>query len=193
MRHNRFFQATALTIALSVALATPVLAGGGSCCQGNPNCQVMPCCQQREALTADGVVGQFIQAMFAGTLPKIKLTRPELESKLANRGWAGIELQRNAESGQIEVVRVVVDSPAARAGLRAGDVLLALAGIELLEGNEAALDVVRSAMTPGNRVTYTIERDGEPQRIAVRLAQIPKTILAKWIDLELAGEEPEIA
>jgi hypothetical protein len=69
----------------------------------------------------------------------------------------------------VKVAQVLEGSPAAAAGLRAGDVLVALAGtaIEDLRGFSTALEQHR----PGDRVTVTIQRDGQELKLEATLAE----------------------
>jgi membrane-associated protease RseP (regulator of RpoE activity) len=67
------------------------------------------------------------------------------------------------------VGRVVEDSPAAKAGLRVGDVLLTFRG-ELIEGREHFYRLLR-ASSPGRMVTLGISRDGGKQDVHVALAE----------------------
>jgi len=103
-------------------------------------------------------------------------------SKLKNSGWVGIEYEPfgDADSGYT-VTKVVPTSPAERAGLRVGDVLIALNGVRLGKSNEAALSKARKEWKPGQSVTYTIRREGADQDLALTLAPMPADVMARWI------------
>ena len=63
------------------------------------------------------------------------------------------------------------DSPAAKAGLRAGDVINQVNGITL--NNPAALKSTLTGLKPGNKVTLNLLRNGQAQTIEVTLGESP--------------------
>lgn len=96
------------------------------------------------------------------------------------KGWLGVEL--NYPEGEVpEIVRVLPDSPAAKAGLREGDYLLAFNGVRYATATETALAEARKALVPGNRFEVTIERDGRERVLEVTAANVPQSVLAQWI------------
>jgi C-terminal processing protease CtpA/Prc len=111
----------------------------------------------------------------------------KMAAKLKERGWIGIEIDKDEQSGAMTVVKVEEDSPAMEGGFREGDVLKALNGIDFSEDNEAKLQKAWAAMKVGNEVTYTVDRQGcchikgGRTEVAVVLAPIPEEIMAKWI------------
>ncbi|CDH44549.1 DegQ family serine endoprotease [Candidatus Contendibacter odensensis] len=96
------------------------------------------------------------------------------------RGWMGVTLQEVtqdlARSFNLEqphgalVADVSADSPAAKAGLKAGDVIVAYAGKPV--NDSADLPPLVGATKPGVNKTLTVIRDGKPQEIAVTLGQL---------------------
>lgn len=96
------------------------------------------------------------------------------------RGWVGIELE-SADTGELTITRVEPDSPAEAAGLREGDMLLALNGIRFSEENKEAMKAAQAKMTIGAMVTYTVDRAGKTVDVDVRLQQIPEAVMAKWV------------
>lgn len=97
------------------------------------------------------------------------------------RGWFGIETEKVGDGYHAKVTQVIPGSPAEAAGLRAGDVLLALNGIELAAENKQALKEAKYAMKPGSQATYTVKRDGAKKQIAVTLGEVPTEVLAAWL------------
>jgi S1-C subfamily serine protease len=65
---------------------------------------------------------------------------------------------------------VKAESPAARAGLKAGDVITAVNGSQVQGSNE--LRNLVSSLTPGSTATVTVVRDGKTQQIPVKLAEM---------------------
>ena len=103
----------------------------------------------------------------------------KMVAKLQERGWVGIELDK--VNGQLTVTQVEMDSPAKRAGLREGDVLLAMNGLSFDEENHPEIKAMKKEMSVGGSLTYTIERKGDEKEIGVTLAPIPEAVLARWV------------
>lgn len=85
------------------------------------------------------------------------------------RPYLGMRI-RQLEEGA-EVLKVVPASPAEKAGLRAGDLILALDGEEVTR--EAPLVGLIAAYEPGDTVVLTIERDGREREMEVELGEWP--------------------
>jgi S1-C subfamily serine protease len=93
----------------------------------------------------------------------------------ANDGWLGIYL--DPERDEAVVGEVIPDSPAERAGLRVGDVLLAV-GDKATPTREQFAALVRAAKA-GDRVTFSIRRGGRDLSVAVQLGQRPDAAVGK--------------
>ncbi|MFO1372274.1 MAG: DegQ family serine endoprotease [Candidatus Competibacteraceae bacterium] len=97
------------------------------------------------------------------------------------RGWLGVSLQEVtqdlARSFNLEqprgalVADVSADSPAAKAGLKTGDVIVAYDG--KLINDSADLPPLVGATKPDANKTLTVIRDGKEREIAVKLGQLP--------------------
>jgi carboxyl-terminal processing protease len=74
--------------------------------------------------------------------------------------FGGVGLQIDEKDGALEVVEVLPDTPAARAGLRAGDRIVAIDG-EPTEDQDGEELVARLRGRPGTKVTVDVERAGE--------------------------------
>ncbi len=72
------------------------------------------------------------------------------------------------------VAQVSPDSPAAKAGLKQGDVLRELNGQKIVNGS--FLQVAVSQIAPGNVISLGILRDGKPQTIKVTVGEFQKTL-----------------
>ncbi len=75
----------------------------------------------------------------------------------AGTGWLGLAVDDALVTGRLVVVEVAPDGPAARAGVRPQDVLLALNGSPLKDSDELAAAL--AAITPGQRVRMALGRD----------------------------------
>ena len=97
------------------------------------------------------------------------------------RGWMGVSLQEVtqdlARSFNLEqprgalVADVSADGPAARAGLKAGDVIVAYAGKPV--NDSADLPPLVGSTKPGASKPLTVIRDGQEREITVTLGQLP--------------------
>jgi putative serine protease PepD len=86
----------------------------------------------------------------------------------AEHAYLGVEL---AASGNARVASVRANTPAARAGLRAGDVITSLAGKKISSGDE--LRAAISAHRPGDRVSVGYKRNGTSHTVTLTLATRP--------------------
>jgi len=97
------------------------------------------------------------------------------------RGYLGIRLQGmtpelaksfGAKTTQGALVAdVVPDSPAARAGLRRGDIVLAVGGEPVLDSRRLTLKISQAA--PGTAVDLRLLRDSQEQNLRITLGELP--------------------
>ena len=104
----------------------------------------------------------------------------KMAAHLQKTGWVGIKLDET-DDGRHQVTEVIADSPAVKAGFMAGDILVALDGIEFAEENHDAMMEAKKAHHPGSKVTYTVERNGKTRDLSVKLAKVPQDVLAQWV------------
>ncbi len=72
----------------------------------------------------------------------------------------GIEVAKDKDSSYIRVITPIDDTPAARAGMKPGDIIMHLNGRSLR--NESLEDVISQMRgAPGSQVTLTLQREGE--------------------------------
>jgi serine protease Do len=98
-----------------------------------------------------------------------------------SRGWMGVTLQEVtqdlARSFNLEqprgalVADVSADGPAAKAGLKAGDIIVAYAGKSV--NDSADLPPLVGSSKPGASKALTVIRDGKEREITVTLGQLP--------------------
>lgn len=90
------------------------------------------------------------------------------ESTTGNYGGLGIEI--GTESGVIKVVSPIDDTPAAKAGILSGDLIIEIGGQSIRSiGVNEAVAIMRGE--PGSAVTLSIVREGEPNPIEVTLTR----------------------
>jgi putative serine protease PepD len=76
-----------------------------------------------------------------------------------------------ASSGGAQVSSVKADTPASKAGLKAGDIITALDGSAVATADDLTAKV--SARQSGDKVTLTVKRNGSTQKITVTLGTRP--------------------
>ena len=110
--------------------------------------------------------------------------KAQLAKDLAGRGWLGIKMEPR-EDGTVTVVKVVPDSPAQEAGLKEGDVLVALGGARFGKASEEDLEKERKGWTPGTRLAYTVLRDSKEISVPVKLAKMPDSVREEIIAMHV--------
>jgi len=109
-----------------------------------------------------------------------------MAAKLRNRGWVGISYEMDDATGGLDVNRVIAGSPAQKAGILEGDIILKLNGVRFSEQNsEDAMKKNAELMKPGNTITYTILRSGKETEVKVTLAPMPEEVLAQLIGMHM--------
>jgi len=84
-------------------------------------------------------------------------------------GGLGLEVIQRPDRA-LMVIAPIDETPAARAGIRSGDVIVAIDGKSIeSDSQSAAVELMRGP--PGTSVSLTIERDGEPRALEVSLVR----------------------
>ncbi len=144
---------------LALALTAPAWAGGERCEKGD-HAQATKAAHQGKAT---------------------KTTKAEKVEAMKRAGWSGMEADKD-DAGRYTVARVDPGSPAAQAGVRVGDRLVAYEGIALAAENKEALHAAKKGREVGSRVSYTLERDGVSREVSLTLVEVPDTVIARWLD-----------
>ena len=85
------------------------------------------------------------------------------------RGWLGVSVE-DAKSG-VTVANVERTSPAARAGLRTGDTIIAVNG-DRIESSRGLIRTI-AAVSPGNNVNLSVRRQGRDIDVSVTVGRRP--------------------
>ena len=122
-----------------------------------------------------------IDGMLAQLDPYSDYYPPEKEDEFkqmltGNLVGIGVELNQRPD-GTIEVVTPLDDSPAARAGIQPGDVLLGVDGKDLPEGEKLADLILRIKGKVGSKVSLTVRHadGGPPATYTVERAEVHRT------------------
>ena len=97
-------------------------------------------------------------------IPELEIPTPRVPENLPE-----LELPSLGQGGAL-VTEVVEDSPAERAGLRKGDIILEINGETL---SEVGLSEMLSAYDPGDEIELLIWRRGQERNVAVTLGRHP--------------------
>ena len=106
-----------------------------------------------------------------------------------NTAWAGAWMQRS-NGGQLTVIAVAEGSPAAKSGLRAGDVVLAVNGRNVSE--KASHCTYGTACSVGSAFTYSVQRGKATKTVKVKLEKMPADASTRFAAQE-ASYEPSLA
>jgi putative serine protease PepD len=96
------------------------------------------------------------------------ITAQLISSGTAQHAFLGVTL---SDSGAARVASVRSSTPASKAGLRAGDVIVALGDTKVSSSDE--LRTAINARKPGDRVTLTYTRNGKRHTVSLTLASRP--------------------
>jgi carboxyl-terminal processing protease len=123
-----------------------------------------------DEVTPDRLLEQAMRGMVGGLDPySAYLDRREYEElrRGAAGSYPGIGIEVSAEGEGIKVVRSLADSPAARAGIRGGDVILQIDNEPVGANVSAALEQMRGP--PGSLVRLTLRRAESAELVSVAL------------------------
>ena len=119
-----------------------------------------------------------------------------VEHGRVERGWLGVSVQpltkelakgfkRNDAAGAL-VASVVAGSPAERAGLKPGDIIVEFAGKKVAKSGDLPSLVAEARV--GNDVPVVVVREGKEVRLTARIARLEEEEAAKVADVEVDGK-----
>jgi len=114
-----------------------------------------------------------IQGMLTGLDPHSSFLDPEgfKEMRVGTEGeFGGLGIEVTMEDGFVKVVSPIEDTPAARAGLKTGDLIIRLdsKAVKGMTLNEA---VALMRGKPGSDITLTVVREGQPKPLSFTLTR----------------------
>ncbi|MBM3984594.1 MAG: PDZ domain-containing protein [Planctomycetes bacterium] len=117
---------------------------------------------------------------FAIPIDRVRRTLTEnlLNPRIKREVVTGLEVQGDPVSRSVILAAVHEDGPAERAGLRAGDQLVSIAGQPVAWEFDVSKALL--ATQPGDRVDVVVERDGRTVRAALELGRDDSPLLVIW-------------
>ena len=127
------------------------------------------------------------QAVFDSALAKLdgfsRYSSPETAREERNRrvGFGGVGVRLQTIGGRIEVLSVMPDTPAALAGIKAGDRILQIDGVPIK--NRDVRDIIEQLRGgSGTQVQIVVERANAPDPLTFQLVRekiIPRTVISQ--------------
>ena len=105
----------------------------------------------------------------------------------AGSGWLGIAVDDTLVTGRLVVVEVAPDGPAAKAGVRQQDMLLAINGNPLKNGDELAAAL--AAIVAGQQVKMAVGRDNRVEDVVARASARPPDALSRDWQSAAGGQD----
>ncbi len=137
---------------------------------------------------------------FAIPAETVKMVVEQLREKgSVTRGWLGVQIQavtadlaeslglKKAEGALIAEPQP--GSPAVKAGIKAGDVIVSIDGMPVKDARDLARKV--AAMAPGSQIKFGIMRNGDEQSMTVTLGEMAKAREARAGSDESGAENAE--
>lgn len=112
--------------------------------------------------------------------------------KSQTTAWAGAWLQRTA-AGKVSVAEVAKGSPAARSGLKSGDIVLAVNGYNLGNSKDRAECASKAECSVGSSVTYTVQRGSAKKSFRLKLEKMPAQVASRFANHKAASFDPALA
>ena len=105
-------------------------------------------------------------------------------------GWAGVSLAMSEEG--LSVSEVHPGTPAAKAGVKVGDLLVAINGVEYKPENQEKMAKFEKMMVPGQEFTYTIARNGKNKDVQFALAEMPMDVVARMVGMHMLNDHAAV-
>ena len=103
--------------------------------------------------------------------------------KMANKGFLGVELNWDEKTEALVIKKVIDETPAAKAGLKVGETLVALNGVKY--GDKEGMKSVYKKIKAGNTVTYTVGHGKHNRDVKVTLIAYPQDLAAKYLGMHI--------
>ncbi|RDL43332.1 peptidase S41 [Marinomonas piezotolerans] len=142
-----------------------------------------------EELDDQTILNKALKGMVSSLDPHSEfLTKEEVGEfdEQTSGNYAGIGIEVESEDGQLVVVAPVDGSPAAKAGIKAGDVIVRI-NDQLVTGMSLQEIVALMRGKEGTEVSLDIDREGVIKQFVLTRAQIKdSSVLTKWLGSDIA-------
>ena len=101
------------------------------------------------------------------------------KASASNTAWAGAWLERSS-SGKVTVANVAKNSPAHRAGIKSGDVVLAVNGYDLADKQSREACASSAECNVGSAVTYKVQRGRSVKQMKLTLEKMPADAASRF-------------
>ena len=123
-----------------------------------------------DKLLEGGIDGMLATLGDTGHTRYLTAEETQAETEGLSGGYVGVGIQVDSRDGAIVVVTPIDGSPAMEAGVRAGDVLLQVDGVEVTgQTIDEVISIVRG--DEGTEITLTFQREGEAEPLEFRLTR----------------------
>ena len=110
-----------------------------------------------------------------------KLYGEESRIENANKGYLGIRFETAADNGKVVIAEIVKDAAAQKAGLKAGDVILEVAGTKV-KGRDHLPELLDN-YKPGDKISVIVSRkkkgEDEPEELTFKLTLSPRSEMSR--------------
>ena len=104
----------------------------------------------------------------------------QMVAHLQKSGYGGLEIQPS-EAGEFVVSEVHPGSPAAKIGVKVGDVLTSVNGEAVAEMTPEDHQEMEALLTPGSTHDFTVLRKGKKKSFSITLVKMPPEVIAKYV------------
>jgi RNA polymerase sigma factor (sigma-70 family) len=147
-----------------VLLAAALFGGGGSALTYHA-------LSAEQKVVRQDVPAQAVAAQDEQAKPH-KEKKPPAEKR--SYGFLGVMLEGDTDTGQVTIHEVIPDSPAAKAGVQAGDVLVKVGNAQVTDPNEA-VKILKSSK-PGDKVNISFKRGDKDMNASITLGKWPADV-----------------
>lgn len=150
---------------------------------------------------ANGEARMIVQRPSAADVERFAEMQAQAAQQMRPRGWIGINYDAPVtlymRDGEVvvknlafpEIVSVEPNSPAQRAGLRAGDTLMAYNGMSVLD-REIAMNKL---LVPDRRISVRVRRDGEVKELPLVVGKAPAVYVRRLMESSRLPMMPAMA
>ena len=146
---------------------------------------LQPPATQLPSVVVPGTLGPALGSALGPAVGPAAVTQPptvprsSAQAEAAGSGWLGIAVDDTLVTGRLVVVEVAPDGPAAKAGIRPQDMLLAMNGNQLRTSDELAASL--AAISPGQQVKMVVGRDNRIEDVVAQAsARPPEAASRDW-------------